>query len=268
LPNIQYCVRYQRNSGQTGTGQLNLAQSFETVDAIPFAGKTVTLSFYARKGADYSATSSALTVKIDSGTGTDQNILSGYTGGASPINSSVTLTTTWQRFSITGTIATTATEFGIYWGFTPVGTASTNDYYEVTGVQLEVGSVATPFKTQGVTLAGELAACRRYFQSSYSTTIAAPTANTTEGGVNFTYLNATLDSMMGVHLPVVMRTAPTVTIYSYAGTAGKVSNNAGADRGTSVAASFIANTGWMKTYATSLSSGDAYWFHYVASAEL
>ena len=62
LPNIQYALRYQRNSGQTGTGSLYIVQSFETVNSIPLAGKTVTLSFYARAGANYSATSNALAV--------------------------------------------------------------------------------------------------------------------------------------------------------------------------------------------------------------
>jgi len=76
LPFIQYAYRYQRNSGQTGTGDLDMIQNFESVNSIPFAGKTVTYSFYARKGADYSAASSALAARIFTGTGTDQNIFS------------------------------------------------------------------------------------------------------------------------------------------------------------------------------------------------
>lgn len=162
LPNIQYCARVQKNAGQTGTAGFAFYQSFETINSIPFAGKTVTLSFYARKGANYSQASSQLTTQLLSGTGTDQNILSGYTGLAIPLQSNVTLTTTWQRFSVTGTIATTATEFAVGFEYTPVGTAGAADYYEVTGVQLEVGSVATPFKTYAGTIQGELAACQRY----------------------------------------------------------------------------------------------------------
>ena len=160
LPNIQYCARVQRNSGQTGTSFLIYEQGFETVNSIPFAGKTVTLSFYARAGANFSATSNVLVASLANGTGTDQ-MPAIYTGGNYPTQNN-TLTTTWQRFSYTLTVPTTATELGIQLYYTPTGTAGANDYFEVTGVQLEVGSVATPFHTYAGTLQGELQACRRY----------------------------------------------------------------------------------------------------------
>jgi hypothetical protein len=184
LPFIQYCARIARTT--TGTNDIYFAQSFETINAIPYAGKTITLSFYARKGSGYSAASSQLIVKIDSGTGTDQNVLTGYTGGASPINSSATLTTTWQRFTFTGTVSATANEFGIYFKNTPVGSTTTNDYYEVTGIQIDVGSVAQPFRRAMNTIQGELAACQRYYFRQTAAGITEPYAqgfayNTTGG---------------------------------------------------------------------------------------
>ena len=162
LPFIQYCARIQRNSGQTGTAQMSFIQGFETINTIPYVGKTVTLSFYARAGANFSPTSSGLTVFIYTGTGTDQFPTS-YTGGAGVGAATVNLTTTWVRYSITGAIPTTVTELGPYFNWLPTGTAGVNDYVEITGVQLEVGSIATPFKTYAGTLQGELAACQRYF---------------------------------------------------------------------------------------------------------
>jgi hypothetical protein len=165
LPNIQYCLRVARNSGQTVTGLMQLAQNFETVNSIPFVGKTVTMSFYARRGANFSSASNLLNVYLYSGTGTDQNLLQNYTGAATPINSTATLTTTWQRFSFTGTISASATEIAPYFTYTPSGTAGAADYYEITGVQLEVGSVATPFKTYAGTIQGELDACERYCET-------------------------------------------------------------------------------------------------------
>jgi hypothetical protein len=156
-------MRVQRNSGQTATGVIYLTQSLESVNSIPLAGRTVTFSFYARAGSNYSATSNILSVTVNSGTGTDQNINQGFTGSASVVSQNATLTTSWQRFTYTGSVASTATQLGYFFSYTPTGTASTNDYFEVTGVQLELGSVATTFMRQGGTIQGELAACQRYY---------------------------------------------------------------------------------------------------------
>ena len=208
LPNIQYALRFQRNSGQTGTTAMNFGQPFETINSIPFAGKTVTLSFYARAGANYSAASSALGASVTTGTGTDQNWLTSYTGAAYPVGGTATLTTTWQRFSYSGTIAATATELTPYFYFTPVGTAGTNDYYEVTGVQLEVGSVATPFHTFSTTIQGELAACQRYyFRNTATGGACAPMAvsGATSSTTNFIGI---------VVYPISMRVSPTSAEFS------------------------------------------------------
>jgi hypothetical protein len=164
LPFIQYALRYQRNSGQTGTGGLFLVQSFETTNSIPFAGKTVTFSFYARAGANYSPASSTLTVVLRTGTGTDQNLITtGYTGSTDVVNTTATLTTTWQRFTYSGSIASTVTELGFLFGYNPTGTAGANDWYEVTGIQLEVAGSATAFARNASTIQEELAACQRYY---------------------------------------------------------------------------------------------------------
>jgi len=163
LPNIQYCARVQRDSGNTSTTVMQFIQSIETANSIPYAGKSVTLSFYARKGANYSSASDALTVLLVTGTGTDQSLVTGFTGSTQIVSQTATLTTTWQRFTYTATVGATATQLGIQYQYTPVGTAGAADYFEVTGVQLELGSIATPFARATGTIQGELAACQRYY---------------------------------------------------------------------------------------------------------
>jgi hypothetical protein len=197
LPSIQYCARVQRNSGQTSGNAIYHVQTVESVNSIPFAGKPIVMSFYARLGANYSATSNALSVYLNCGTGTDQNLIAGFTGNAGVIATTVTLTSTWQRFTATATMPATATEFGLGFYYTPTGTAGTNDYFEVTGVQIDIGSVALPFRTYAATYQGELAACQRYLPVlNIGTKVLGVASSTTQSYVYPTF-------------PVTARVAPT-----------------------------------------------------------
>lgn len=204
LPFIQYCTRFQRVAANASTSPLIYQTSLESISSIPFAGKTVTFSFYARKGADYTA-SDLLVARVIQGTGTDQNA-TGFTSSSNVVSLNSTLTSTWQRFTVTGTVNTTSTQLGVQFLYTPTGTASTNDYYEVTGVQIDVGSVALPFRTNGATIQGELAACQRYYwrqtgESPYS--VYAMGANTSTTVCN-----------LFVQFPQIMRTSPSAVEYS------------------------------------------------------
>jgi hypothetical protein len=175
----------------------------ETNDSVRYANKAVTLSFWAKAGANYSSTSSALTVQWTTGTGTNQRIIDGYTGASNITATTATLTTSWQRFSYTGTAASNTNEMGVLFANTPVGTAGANDWFEVTGVQIEFGSVATNFKRAGGgTLQGELAACQRYY---YRTTGA-----TTGFLHGFAYSTTAVQAI--VPLPVTMRVFPTGSV--------------------------------------------------------
>ena len=165
LEGFQYSLRSQRDSGNTAVNPNYIFYSMETNDSVRYANKAVTLSFWAKAGANYSSTSSALVVQWTTGTGTDQTIINGYTGASNITSTSATLTTSWQRFSYTGTAASNTNEMGVLFANTPVGTAGANDWFEITGVQIEFGSVATNFKRAGGgTIQGELAACQRYYQ--------------------------------------------------------------------------------------------------------
>jgi hypothetical protein len=209
LPFIQYAIRVQRNSGQTGTGGLTFSQSMETVNSIPYAGKTVTMSFYARRGADFSASGNNVQALLVTGTGTDQNVdVGGFTNGTNAIFANATLTTTWQRFTFTATLGATITQIAPYFLFTPTGTAGANDWYEVTGVQLDVGNVALPFRRNGATLAGELAACQRYYFRQTGPQANSILTNFGWGSNNAQYVYAVFNT------PVTMRTAPTSLDYA------------------------------------------------------
>ena len=71
-PVFRYCARVQRDSGQSQTDQMRFHTALETNDVIPTRGSSLTLSYYARKGADYSETNSKITgVRIATGENID-----------------------------------------------------------------------------------------------------------------------------------------------------------------------------------------------------
>ena len=204
LPSIQYCLRVQRDSGNTSTANLIVGQNVESVNSIPYAGKTITFSFYARAGANYSSASSVLTTNVASGTGTDQNLITA--GTLTGIDSTITnhtLTTTWQRFTVTKNVASTATQLAFQFSNLPVGTAGANDYFEVTGVMINVGSVAYPFRRTTGTIQGELGACQRYYERW-----SLETSNFTFPGFNA----STTNGYHSWHFHTKKRSEPTISV--------------------------------------------------------
>lgn len=150
-------------------------------DVRTFAGQTVTYSFWAKAASGTPKISLEIRQSFGTG-GSPSAVTQTYAGQA-------TLSTLWARYSITvtipsisgktfGTTANTSFLQPILW------LSAGSDYNAITnslgiqnntidiwGVQLEAGSVATPFQTATGTLAGELAACQRYLP-------AVPVANT------------------------------------------------------------------------------------------
>ena len=210
LPNIYNAMRVQRTAGNSSVPLVVIQSTLESKDSYRFASQNVTFSFWARKGANFSP--SAFTAQLISGTGTDQNLISGFTNSNGVISQSSTLTTTWQRFSYTGTMPSSATQLGFQFFVTYAGTAGAADYFDITGIQLETGSVATPFSRAGGTISGELAACQRYFYTPLNTTTDGI------GGSPFLgmgWASSTTTAYILCSFPVTMRAIPSYT-YSYA----------------------------------------------------
>ena len=274
LPQIQYCIRSQRNIGSAELTSQQIGYTLETADSLRFAGQTITVSFYARAGANYSAASGVLYFLLSYGTGTDQRLLgAGFTGSTNILFQGPVISTSWQRISYSIAIPSTATEIGFYWQANVAGTALAADYFDITGVQLEVGSVATPFSRNAGTIQGELAACQRYYATSIPdgyTVSTFPINAQGQSGCAF-YNNTGNDLWGNLMFPVRMRTAPTLTLYSQSNrTAGSLRD---ANTGSDVAMGTYAPTagnGSNVTYitATGLTTGRFYSGQWTASAEL
>jgi hypothetical protein len=268
-------------TGQSGTN-VQTALRHKIEDVRTFAGQTVTLSFFAKSGSGTPFIAASLI----------QNFGSGGSSNVSSIGATkLTISDQWARYSITiaipsisgKTIGTNSLlEVKI---FVSAGTdlnASTDSMgiqsntFDIWGVQIEAGSVATAFQTATGTLQGELAACQRYYQKSYAQAT-APATNSAAGYIVLKTSSNTIATAEGygtVFLPVTMRTAPTVTIrpYTTASNTGRVSSGTGTDlaasSGNAVAInetkfSVNNNTGGTLTTAELVVI-----FHYEASSEL
>ena len=133
-----------------GTGQtLFLEQRIEN-GAVLMAGKTYTLSF------DTIGVGVTSLNVYSAEVGTDLNI-------TSPISVPVTGTLTRQSVTFTVGSSFTAGDISRYIRFTTSsGNGTTGNYFEIGRVQLEQGSVATPFENRPYGL--ELALCQRYYE--------------------------------------------------------------------------------------------------------
>ena len=197
LPISGYNSSYFLRSTITTVGSTAVAEIQQRIENVrTFAGQTVTLSFWAK--AD-SARSSIVYLY--------QN--SGGTGSAYSATPTLSVTTSWQRYSFTLSLGSIS-------GFT-IGAGSSlyavirqvvaaGSVLDIWGVQLEAGSVATPFTTATGTLSGELEACQRYYWR-----------NTGTGYTRFTQFSPANSATLlyaQVQNPIQMRIKPTSIDFS------------------------------------------------------
>lgn len=164
----QWCARVQRNNGQTGTGFTFFEHAFTLDQIIPMRGQIMTVSFYARCGANYSPASSSMGISLITGTGAARTFGSiAYTGEVDCISTSTTLSTSIAKVTATGTVVvpTNTTQMALVVFMNSTGTAGAADYFEIDEAQLEVGSTATVFDRRPFEI--DLKHCKRFYQKSF-----------------------------------------------------------------------------------------------------
>jgi hypothetical protein len=196
-------MRLQRVAGNTATEGTFIFYTLAREDSIPLAGKTITLSFYAKAGANYSRSGNTVSLNIYSTTTDSDTKVYSFSPSVTVASQNFTLTTSWQRFSITVTLGSTIKQLGFQLQTsTLTGTAGADDSWYATGFQLEEGSVTTPFERRPY--GTELALCQRYFHK-----IAGNANNGYENFANaVAYSSGSNSFRFQIYLPVVMRTAP------------------------------------------------------------
>ena len=187
---ITYATQVATTSGNT---QINIENRLEYQSAQLLMGKTVTFSFYVNV-----ATTSGVGIAVgDYYPSSLDNWASVTFAQKGTVSAGQLSAGNWVRQSITFTVDSNTTGLGFYLTITGLG-ANT---LQITGLQVEIGSVATPFSRAGGTLSGELAACQRYaWVADLSTVSLVPGAGFTTSAAAFT-----------IPFPVSMRTAPSAT---------------------------------------------------------
>ena len=144
LTGFSSSLKLSRSSANSNTANINFGQVVETLDSIRLQGQIVTLSFYAKQGANYSG--GALTVQIISGTSSNDTaanmVSSSWSGQSVVATKAVALSTSMTRYSLAGSVPSNCTQIGVLFTWTPSGTAGTDDSITFNGVQLEVAGTS------------------------------------------------------------------------------------------------------------------------------
>lgn len=195
-----YALKWQRNAANASTENMLLAQSLETVDCLWLkrAATALVVSFYAKKGANYSGGN--LTIDVVRGTGSNQNVLDGYTGASTLATLAQALTTTLTRYSLVVSTDTSTNELGVRFTWTPTGVAGADDSVTIERVQLEKANAATDFDF--VPFEETLRRCQRYYEKSFEYSTAPATALGIGTGEFFRFaLRAGATTQGVVHIP-------------------------------------------------------------------
>jgi hypothetical protein len=201
-------------TGQTTAGASSrIDQKIESVRT--FANETISVSFWAKATTGTPKIAIELDQQFGTG-GSPSTRVTTYAG-------QVTLSTSWARYSVSVAVPsisgkTLGTANDDYLGLNLWVSAGTtfnsrtgslgiqSNTFQIWGVQIEVGSTATPFQTASGSIGGELALCQRYYYRSI--------AGNSYGWFGNALGQGATTAIAGCNLPVMMRTVPTSVDFS------------------------------------------------------
>lgn len=227
-----------RITGAASVTSCYVQQKIEQLNSYDLAGQSVTVSFTAS-----SSTLTSITCYLDYATAGADNWSTFTTNNTNVI----TINSTPTRYSFTTTLSASATN-GIRFIFN-LG-AFTSGTFDITGVQLEVGSIATPFERRQY--GQELALCQRY--CLVDTNVNNPYRWFAVG-----FPNSTSNLYAGRMFPVPMRVSPAITfsaINVFIADGGNVINSTNMTD-TGISSTMLGRI--TMTTAGSLTVGGCYW---------
>lgn len=250
-----YAIRVTGGASNTAT---NLSQKIESFNIADLAGTTVTLSVTMQAS---SAQPVAWQVSYP-------NSVDNYTSTTLIANGTFSVTTTATQFTTQISLPSNAAN-GLWVIFSlNNGGAFTSGTLTITGVQLEAGSVATPFEFKSI--GDMLVLCQRYFETSYNLGTAPGSATAT--GMGMSYVSGPTGFNAGgiyFQFKVPKRTTPTMVSYSPASGSSGYMRDAVNNADVSASWAIGGNSGAFVQAVMSASSNYVnFQAQYTASAEL
>jgi hypothetical protein len=252
-------------TGAAGNTIVAIYQPIESKNCADLVGKSITIS---------------VTIFCSTAQTVGWNLF--YANSADSFGSSTSIQTgswavgtTAQRFTATINNLPAGAANGLQLNIQPNNFgAFTSGTITLTGVQLEVGTKATPYEMQ--IYSDQLAQCQRYYEMSYNSGI-APGTNITAAVNGQAWFTPSNSNVTGIEysgtIPyrVSKRTSPTGRYWDLAGNASKISNDTSNNNKSVGAGAVFGSVGeWGYAYDFSLTSSTnarAYWC-WDASAEL
>lgn len=254
----QYVYQF---AGAASVTSIGFGTRIETINCWDLAGTTATLSVNLANGLLTTVTwTASYANSADSfGTLASPTVTQFATG-------TFTVTSGLSRYSASIPIPIAAVT-GIQIVFT-VG-AQTSQTWQINNVQLEPGTVATPFERRQY--GQELLLCQRYYQMSYDIGTVPGTATNLGLYAFGVALNGSTPGPGSIPFRVNMRAAPTISYWDGAGNASKLSYGSAGSQSNNVtptgAPTQLSTTGFAHPGQTSVGNVTN-WIHYAASAEL
>lgn len=256
----RYGLRVSRSGNSDG---VNISQRIEGVET--FAGKRVTISFYARSSINHIC-----------GVILRQAFGSGGSDGGLGVGAEIAVTAEYKKYVVTldvpsiagKTRGTTADYLELVFGSFGKGAFT----FDLASVQIEQGAVATDYDVRPV--AQELTICQRYFEKTFSQDIVPSNSSGGSGALmSVVYANQTGSSSQPVvqwNYKVEKRIIPSVRLYSPngSGTPGQFRSGSDEYSTANARASIIGTRG------VTIDNGDvgvpaqSYYIHATADAEL
>lgn len=205
--------RWVRNAASADTSACVLLQNLESADCYRLQGKKVTLSFWIRVGSGW--TGSQHSARIVFGQGVDQDRTAVVYTNETFVQKSYRPNTSWTKITVSADVPLLTSQICVFFVWSHAGVAPANDYFDITGIQLEVGEVASDYFYENQTL-GLLRCQRRYFKTfeqsqSPGTAVGIQGAHFCQqvGGAGVAQVMA-----VDLRFPVPMRITPTITTYN------------------------------------------------------